>query len=61
MVICEESEMVYFTSSVMKNIVALFSRFLVKTICCITFESASLNAVTCFNYFLVDDQKNFVH
>ena len=40
---CEKSKMVYFASSIMKNIVASSSqsRFPVKLICCIAFGSAS--------------------
>ena len=37
----EKSNLVSFFSSIMKNIVALFSRFPVKLICCIAFGSAS--------------------
>ena len=41
MVPCEKSKIVSFPSSVMKNIVPLFSRFPVKLICYIAFGSAS--------------------
>ena len=41
--LCEKSRMVSFTSPIMKNIVppSIRSRYLVKLICCIAFESTS--------------------
>ena len=41
MITCEKFRMLYFASSIIENIVELFSRFRVKLICSISFGPAS--------------------